>query len=39
MFATMIQKNLEYMSSRTRERIKDLEAKFPHLAVALEKEE
>ena len=34
MFAMMIQKNLEYMSSQTRERIKDLEAKFPHLAVA-----
>ena len=38
MFATMIQKNLEYMSSQTRERIKGLEAKFAHLAVALEKE-
>jgi hypothetical protein len=39
MFAKTIQKNLDYVSSQARERIKDMETKFPHLAIALEKEE
>jgi hypothetical protein len=38
MFAKMIQKNLGYLSSQTREKIKGLAAKFPHLEIALEKE-
>jgi hypothetical protein len=37
-FAKMIQNNLAYISSQTRERIKDLAARFPHLEIALEKE-
>ncbi len=37
-FAKMIQKNLVYMSSQTRERIKGLEARFPHLEVTPEEE-
>jgi hypothetical protein len=36
-FAKMIQKNLAYLSPQTRERIKGLAAKFPHLEIALEK--
>jgi hypothetical protein len=38
MFTKMIQNNLEYISSQTRERIKDLTARFPHLEITLEKE-
>lgn len=37
-FAKMVQNNLEYISSQTREQIKDLAARFPHLEIALEKE-
>jgi hypothetical protein len=38
MFAKMIQKNLVYLSPQTREKIKGLAARFPHLEIALEKE-
>jgi hypothetical protein len=37
-FAKMVQNNLEYISSQTREQIKDLAARFPHLEISLEKE-
>jgi hypothetical protein len=35
-FATIIPKNLEYMSPQMRERIKGLAAKFPHFEITLE---
>ncbi len=35
-FAKIFPKNLRYMSPETRESIKGLAAKFPHLAIALE---
>jgi hypothetical protein len=37
-FAKMIQKNIVYLPPQTRERIKGLAAKFPHLEIALERE-
>ncbi len=37
-FAKMIQKNLVYIPSQAQERIKDLEAKLPHLEIALERD-